>query len=116
MQTEFLFLITESSSVMLLKLMSLDDRLVMLFLALIQVLASKLLMLFSTNSSLVMAPLNGLHLISSLMVLRRRSMRFHGIMATVFVVMEIIVETSHPVWYSLRMHRFDSLSFKESAF
>ena len=60
-------------------------------------------MLSSTNSSLVMAPLNGLHLISSLMVLRR-SVRFHGLMVTAFVVMEIIVEASHPVWHSDGMH------------
>ena len=72
-------------------------------------------MLSSTNSSLVVAPLNGLHLISSLMVLRR-SVRFHGFMVTAFVVMEIIVETSHPVWHSDGMHWLGPISFKESAF
>ena len=105
------FFIAESSSFVLLKLMSIDNRLVMLFRALVQVFASKLLMLSSTDSSLVMAPLNGLHIISTLMVLRR-SMRFHSIMVTAFVIMEIIIETSHPVRHSL----VGPTSLKESAF
>ena len=70
-------------------------------------------MLSSTDTSLVMAPLNGFNMLRCWMGL------FHEIMvntASFVVVVEIVVETSHPIRHSLGLPSIGPISFKESTF